>query len=67
MPKVSVIIATYNYGQYIASTLQSLILQEDENITLEILVIDDGSTDNTKDIVKSYAPKVQYFYQKIKE
>ncbi len=57
-PEISVIIPVYNLEEYIGATLQSLILQE--GVRLEVLVIDDGSTDNTKSIVEKYVKKYPY-------
>ena len=56
---VSIIIPTFNYGHYIAGTIESALKQTYPNT--EILVIDDGSTDNTRDIVGRYS--VKYVYQ----
>ena len=50
MPLVSVIIPAYNTEEYIGEMLNCTIQQTYKNI--EIIVIDDGSTDGTKDIVK---------------
>jgi len=58
---ISVIIPAYNAAKHIKETLQSVLSQTYPNI--EILVIDDGSTDNTKQIVKSFGAKVRYYYQ----
>lgn len=55
--KVSVIIPAYNESQGIASTLEELITYVDMNST-EIIVIDDGSTDGTADVVRQY-PEVR--------
>lgn len=55
--KVSVIVPTYNYGKFLSRALQSIIKQTHNDI--EIIVIDDASTDDTQDIVKSY-PQVIY-------
>lgn len=63
--KVSVIIPAYNMEQYIARTLDSIINQDYKDI--EIIVIDDGSTDNTKKIINEYAKKdnrIRPFYSK---
>lgn len=51
-PLVSIIVASYNYEKYISETLVSLINQTYKNI--EIIVIDDGSSDNSINIIKNY-------------
>lgn len=58
-PTVSIIIPTYNYAQYIAEAINSALAQTYENI--EILVIDDDSTDSTKQIVQEYKNKLRYY------
>jgi len=63
-PLVSVIIPAYNAEKYIERTLSSVLSQDYEN--LEIVVIDDGSNDNTADVVKKLADKdkrLQYVHQ----
>ena len=55
MPIVSIIIPSYNAMNYITETLESVLAQTLTDI--EIIVVDDGSTDNTRDIVKEYAHK----------
>lgn len=57
----SVIIPAYNVETYIGETIESVLLQTD--VDFEILVVDDGSTDNTLDIVKSFGEKVRIISQ----
>ena len=66
VPLVSVIIPTYNYAQYIFAAIDSLLQQTYPKELVEIIVVDDGSTDNTMDILSPLVDKgvVKYFYQK---
>ncbi len=51
----SIIIPTYNASRYIKPCIESVITQDEKNI--EILIVDDGSTDDTIDILNEYASK----------
>lgn len=62
MPKVSVIIPTYNAANYITEAIDSVLSQT--FIDYEVIVVDDGSTDNTRDIIRKYNGKIKYTYQK---
>ncbi|SLM84914.1 MULTISPECIES: bifunctional glycosyltransferase family 2 protein/CDP-glycerol:glycerophosphate glycerophosphotransferase [Vagococcus] len=55
--KISAVIAIYNVEEYIVEALDSLLEQEVETIELEVIVVDDGSTDNTPNILKEYQKK----------
>jgi glycosyltransferase involved in cell wall biosynthesis len=60
-PLVSVIIPAYNAEPFIRETIESVLAQTYWN--LEVLVIDDGSTDGTGDCVEKYGPRVRYILQ----
>ncbi|MBP3502945.1 MAG: glycosyltransferase [Clostridia bacterium] len=57
MPKVSVIVPVYNVEKYLIKSLDSLVNQTLEDI--EIIVVNDGSTDNSKKIIEVYKEKYQ--------
>jgi glycosyltransferase involved in cell wall biosynthesis len=59
-PTISVLIDTYNYGRFIEEALQSVLKQEFPTEEVEILVVDDGSTDDTAERLKKYAGKIRY-------
>jgi glycosyltransferase involved in cell wall biosynthesis len=58
-PAITAIVDTYNHERYIEQALSSVLDQELSRPDLEILVIDDGSTDRTADIAAKFAPRVQ--------
>ncbi len=59
-PLVSVIVPVYNGERYLTKTIQSVLTQDYQPI--EIIVVDDGSTDRTAEIVRAQ-PNIHYIYQ----
>lgn len=58
-PLVSVLIDTYNHESFIADAIDSALAQDFPAGDMEILVVDDGSTDRTAEIVRKFAPRVR--------
>jgi glycosyltransferase involved in cell wall biosynthesis len=63
-PLISVLIDTYNYGRFIEQAIESVLSQEFPQDLVEILVVDDGSTDDTAERVRKYGSKVRYLYKR---
>lgn len=61
MPTVSVICPAYNAAAFIEPTLQSVFGQTYQDF--DFIVVDDGSTDNTRQILEKYADKIRYVYK----
>ena len=51
-PLVTVYITNYNYGSYIKEAIESVLNQSFKDI--ELIIIDDGSSDNSREIIESY-------------
>src|SRR4051794_6318672 len=63
-PLVTVLITAYNYGAYVGRAIDSALGQEYPVESLDIVVVDDGSTDDTADVVRRYADRgVRYVWQ----
>ena len=60
-PAISVIITTFNRANFLPETIDSILAQSFQNF--ELIVVDDGSTDNTREAVRRYGSRVQYIYQ----
>ena len=64
--KVSIITPSYNQGQFIERTLQSVASQTASGFEIEHVVFDGGSTDNTVEILKKYTPALRWVSKKDK-
>ena len=62
MAKFTVITPVFNGSEYIEETVRSVLAAVD-GMDYEYLVIDDGSTDNTRELLERYSAKLQYVYQ----
>lgn len=58
---ISVVIPVYNGERYLAQAIESILAQSEPSI--QIIVIDDGSTDRTKEVLTRFKEKVQYHFQ----
>lgn len=60
-PTISVVIDTFNYGQYVEQAIESAIAQDFPADEREILVVDDGSTDDTVERIRKFGKAITYF------
>lgn len=61
IPRVSIIIPAYNSARFLEEAIESVFAQTYKDY--ETIVIDDGSTDNTQEVLAPYLDRIQYIYQ----
>ncbi|QSY95652.1 glycosyltransferase [Rhizobium bangladeshense] len=60
-PTISVLINNYNYGRYVARAIDSALCQQASNV--EIIVVDDGSSDQSRSVLEGYDQRVKVLFQ----
>ncbi len=61
---VTISIINYNYGRFLRKAIQSALAQECHNITIEVRVIDDGSTDESDNIALDFSDYSNFYFSK---
>lgn len=56
--ELSLLVLTYNREKYLKHTLESLCQQETEGVNFEVIIVDDGSEDNTRQLVSEYEGRI---------
>lgn len=59
--RVSIIVINYNYARFVGSAIESALAQTWPN--LEVIVVDDGSTDNSRQVIARYADRVKILHK----
>jgi glycosyltransferase involved in cell wall biosynthesis len=59
-PRASILIDTYNHERFLEKAIESVLGQDGLAPDMEVLLVDDGSTDGTRDIARKFAPRVGY-------
>src|SRR5438093_8099671 len=55
--QASIIISSYNYGRYLSAAIESALHQTYQNT--EVIVVDDGSTDDSREVIAGYANRIK--------
>ena len=63
MPLISVIIPCYNYAHFLPDAVNSVLRQQKNGLTVEIIVVDDGSLDNTATVAQGMGAAIRYIHQ----
>jgi glycosyltransferase involved in cell wall biosynthesis len=62
-PRITALINTYNYGRFVGEAIESVLGQDVAPGEMEVLVVDDGSTDDTAAVVAQFGERVRYLYK----
>lgn len=60
-PLVSVVIPNYNHARFLGDAIRSVLNQDYRNF--EVIVVDDGSTDNSGEVAAVFGDSIRYIYQ----
>lgn len=63
LPKVSVVIDNYNYGRFLGEAIDSVLGQDYPAGRVELWVVDDGSTDDSRKVIERYGDRVKAAFQ----
>ena len=55
-PRASIIVNNYNYGTYVGEAITSALQQR--NVAVEVIVVDDGSTDDSRDVIATFGDRI---------
>jgi glycosyltransferase involved in cell wall biosynthesis len=58
-PRVSVLVNNHNYGRFLGAALKSVLDQDYPSGRFEIIVVDDASTDDSREVLETFAPRVK--------
>lgn len=61
-PEISVLINNYNYARFLPAAIESALDQQD--VDAEVIVVDDGSTDGSAEVIESYGARVRALFQR---
>ena len=56
-PSASIVINNFNYGRYLGESIESALKQNHPRI--EVIIVDDGSTDNSREVIKAFGNRVK--------